>query len=92
MITPQQTNYKPELGTKKVRVIFSISGAQRSSVKAKINGQVYKCEWDNGTYSFVFVPSKTDTLLSVKVIDGGILGQFNIQVEQGIKKNANFDI
>lgn len=92
VITPQQTNYKPELGTKKVRVIFSISGAQRSSVKAKINGQVYKCEWDNGTYSFVFVPSKTDTLLSVKVIDGGILGQFNIQVEQGIKKNANFDI
>ena len=49
-------------------------------------------EWADGLYSFTFVPSKADGKLTVKIADGGILGQFDIEIEQGIKKNTNFDI
>ena len=92
IIKPQETKYKPELGTKQIRVKFTISGNKRNNVSARIKGIVTKCEWDNGSYSFVFVPDKNDTTLTVKIFDGGLLGEFEIQVEQGIKKNDKFDI
>ena len=92
IIKPIETAYKPELGTKQISVRFTISGNKRDSVFARIKGTVTKCEWDSGIYSFVFVPDKSDTTLTVKISDGGILGEFEIQVEQGIKKNDKFDI
>lgn len=91
-IKPKSTQYKPKLGTKQVKVEFSISGKKRDSVSAKIKGNLYKCEWSNGTYSFTFVPSKEDSVLTVKIVDDGILGEFNIEIEQGIKMNKGFDI
>ena len=92
IIKPQEIKYKPELGTKQIRVKFTINGSKRDNISARIKGTVTKCEWDNGVYSFVFVPDKNDTTLTVKISDGGILGEFEIQVEQGIKKNDKFDI
>ncbi len=91
-VKPLESVLKPELGTKQVKVLFSISGDKRSNISARVNGNVYKCEPDNGYYSFAFVPSKNDNKLKIKVIDGGILGEFEIEIEQGIKKNTNFDI
>lgn len=91
-VNPIKTQYKPELGTKQVKVIFTIDGIKRDFVTAKVKGSTFKCICENGIYSFTFVPAKDDVQLSVKIIDGGILGQFDIQVEQGIKKNTNFDI
>ena len=92
IVKPVMEKYKPELGTKKVTVFFTISGDKRDNVSAKIKGASYKCEWEDGTYHFTFVPSKADNKLNVKVVDSGILGQFDIVIEQGIKKNTNFDI
>lgn len=91
-IKPKSTKYKPALGTKQVKVEFLISGAKRTSVSARIKGNSYKCEWVDGTYSFTFVPAKDDSKLTVKIADGGILGEFDIEIEQGIKKNKGFDI
>lgn len=91
-VIPKATKYKPELGTKQVKVLFSISGKTRSAVSARIKGVSYKCEWTDGVYSFVFIPTKTDMKLTVKVVDGSILGQFDIEIEQGIKSNSKFDI
>lgn len=93
VVTPNETKYKPELGTKQVKVVFTISGAKRESVAARVKGNLFTCTWKDGVYSFTFRPSKEDTVLNVKIVDSGILGQFDIQIEeQGIKKNANFDI
>ncbi|MCM1235218.1 MAG: BREX-4 system phosphatase PglZ, partial [Ruminococcus flavefaciens] len=92
VVTPATTKYRPELGTKQVKVIFSISGIERKSVMAKIKGDSFKCTWEGGTYSFVFTPLRGDTMLNVKIVDGCILGQFDIQIDHGIKKNTNFDI
>ena len=92
VIKPQETKYKPELGTKQIRVKFTINGNKRDGVSARIKGTVIKCKLDNGVYSFVFVPDKNDTTLTVKISDGVILGEFEIQIEQGIKKNDKFDI
>lgn len=64
----------------------------RDSVSAKIKGGTYKCVRENGVYSFKFTPSKGDADLNVKIVDGGILGQFDIHIEQGIQKNTKFDI
>ena len=91
-VKPKSTKYKPTLGTKQVKVEFFISGKKRNTVSARIKGNSYKCEWVDGTYSFTFVPSKEDDRLTVKIADGGILGQFDIEIEQGIKKNKGFDI
>lgn len=91
-VKPKSTKYKPTLGTKQVKVEFFISGKKRNTVSARIKGNSYKCEWVDGTYSFTFVPSKEDDSLTVKIADGGILGQFDIEIEQGIKKNKGFDI
>ena len=91
-VKPKTTKFKPALGTKQVKVVFSISGNKRQNVSAKVKGNSYKCEWADGLYSFTFVPSKADGILTVKIADGGILGQFDIEIEQGIKKNTNFDI
>lgn len=91
-VKPKTTKFKPALGTKQVKVVFSISGKKRQNVSARIKGNSYKCEWADGLYSFTFVPSKADGKLTVKIADGGILGQFDIEIEQGIKKNTNFDI
>ena len=91
-VKPKSTKYKPALGTKQVKVEFFISGAKRTSVTARIKGNAYKCEWVDGTYSFTFVPAKEDSKLTVKIADGGIVGEFDIEIEQGIKKNKGFDI
>ena len=91
-VKPKTTKFKPALGTKQVKVVFSISGKKRQNVSARIKGNSYKCEWADGLYSFTFVPSKADGKLTVRIADGGILGQFDIEIEQGIKKNTNFDI
>lgn len=92
VVTPKFTKYKPEFGTKQVKVAFTISGDKRDSVFAKVKGNAYKCIWENGVYSFKFTPSKGDVDLNVKIVDSGILGQFNINIEQGIQKNTKFDI
>ena len=92
VITPVKTKYKPEIGTRRVKVLFKISGPKRTTVTAKIKGHSFKCKWDNGKYSFEFIPMKDDTKLTVKLIDGEILGEFDIEIEQGIKKNEKFDI
>lgn len=92
VVKPKRTKYKPELGTKQVRVMFTISGPKRESVTARVKGNPFNCTWKDDVYSFTFRPSKEDTALNVRIVDGGILGQFDIQIEQGIKKNANFDI
>lgn len=92
IVTPKSTKYKPEFGTKQVRVAFTIGGDKRDSVSAKVNGNTYKCVWENGVYSFKFTPSKGEADLNVKIVDGGILGQFDIHIEQGIQKNTKFDI
>lgn len=92
IVRPQKTKYKPELGTKQIKVLFTISGERRDSVCARINGITAKCSYENGVYSFIYIPSKTDGVVIVKVVDNGILGQFEIEIEQGIKKNVNFDI
>lgn len=91
-VKPLKYVFKPELGTKQVKVLFSISGEKRSNIFARVKGNTYKCEWAKGFYNFTFVPPKNDSKLKVKVIDGGILGEFEIEIEQGIKKNANFNI
>ena len=91
-VKPKSTKYKPTLGTKQVKVEFSISGMKRDNVTARIKGNTYKCELVDETYSFMFVPSKDDGKLTVKIADGGILGQFDIEIEQGIKKNKGFEI
>lgn len=92
VITPLSTKYKPELGTKQVKVSFTISGAKYDSVFVKVKGSTFKCVLEDNKYFFKFAPSKEDDKLTVKVIDGGILGQFDIYIEQGIKKNTKFDI
>lgn len=91
-VEPKQTSYKPELGTKQVRILFRISGEHRKNVVARVNGTTYPCNYKDGYYSFSFIPSKADSKVPVKIFDNGILGQFEIQIEQGIKKNTNFDI
>lgn len=91
-VKPKNTKYKPTLGTKQVKVEFFISGKKRDAVSARIKGNAYKCEWADGIYSFTFAPSKEDDSLTVKIADGGILGQFDIEIEQGIKQNKGFDI
>ena len=58
----------------------------------RVKGKSIKCKWDEGMYSFEFVPAKQDTLLAIKVVDSEILGQFDIQIEHGIKQNDAFDI
>ena len=92
VVTPQKTKYKPQIGTKRVKVIFSVSGGMRDNLTVRVKGKSIKCKWDEGMYSFEFVPAKQDTLLAIKVVDSEILGQFDIQIEHGIKQNDAFDI
>ena len=91
-ISPVKTKIKPQLGTKQVAVKFTMSGKQRENVSARVKGNTYKCECNDGVYSFTFLPSKSDSKLVIKIVDDGIVGQFEIEIEQGIKKNTNFDI
>ena len=91
-ITPKTTKIKPELATKLVRVQFSIGGEKRKTVHVNVRGQKINCDFENGYYNFAFRAENNDSKLIVKVVDGGILGQFEIEIEQGIKKNAKFDI
>lgn len=91
-VKPIATKYKPELGTKQVKVRFTLSGRKRSNVFARVKGKTYNCTMNDNVYSFIFIPSKTDNRIDVKILDNGILGQFEIEIEQGIKKNKNFDI
>lgn len=92
ILTPQCTKLKPELGTNKVTVAFTISGKKRYEVTAKINGSEYKCNWNDGIYNFSFEPSNNANKLIVKVIDDRVIGEFVIEIEHGIKKNSSFNI
>lgn len=92
IITPQETKYRPQIGTKRVKVLFSVNGEIRDNLTVRVKGKSIKCRWDEGMYSFEFVPTQHDTMLTIKVVDSEILGQFDIQIEHGIKKNAAFDI
>ena len=91
-LKPLATKVKPKVGSRMVRISFTISGKTRESVFARVNGASYRCEFIDGVYTFGFVPAKTDSSVMVKVVDGGLLGQFSIEIEQGLKKNNNFDI
>lgn len=92
VVTLKSAKHKPDLVTRQVKVAFTISGEKRDSVSAKVKGKSYKCMWENGIYSFKFTPLKEDTDLNVNIVDGGILGQFDIHIEQGIQQNTKFDI
>ena len=59
---------------------------------AKIHGINYLCKHSKGCYEFDYTPSKSDQVVNVKIIDGEILGEFDIQIKTGIKNNAKFDI
>lgn len=91
-IKPKALKYKPELVTKLVRVQFSIGGEKRDNVYVTVRGERIQCEYQDGYYHFVFTAERSDNKLLIKVVDGGIIGQFEIEVEQGIKRNMNFDI
>lgn len=91
-ITPKATKYKPELVTKLVRVQFAISGEKREKVYATVRGQKIPCEYQDGRYEFAFTAESSDNKLLIKIVDGSIIGQFEIEIEQGIKKNLKFDI
>lgn len=91
-ITPKTTKYKPELVTKLVRVQFAISGEKREKVYATVRGQKIPCEYQDGRYEFAFTAESSDNKLLIKIVDGSIIGQFEIEIEQGIKKNLKFDI
>ena len=92
VIKPEKEKYKPELGTKLIRVGFTISGSVRKMVSVSIKGQKVSCEYTDGWYRFVYKVNPNETRLTIKVLDGGIIGDFNIEIEQGIQGNAKFDI
>ena len=92
VIKPEKEKYKPELGTKLIRVGFTISGSVRKMVSVSIKGQKISCEYADGWYRFVYKVNPNETRLTIKVLDGGIIGDFNIEIEQGIQGNAKFDI
>ena len=50
------------------------------------------CKYSNGCYEFDYTPSKSDRIVNVKIMDGGILGEFDIEIKMGIKNNTKFDI
>ena len=91
-IVPKFTQYKPDPETQRITVVFTISGKQRNTVYAKIHGINYLCKHSKGCYEFDYTPSKSDQVVNVKIIDGEILGEFDIQIKTGIKNNAKFDI
>ena len=91
-VLPVKKRYRPELGTKLIKVLFTISGEERSHLFARVSGNTYECEKGIDGYSFSFAPAKDDRKLNVKIVDHGVLGQFDIEIEQGIGKNTNFDI
>lgn len=92
-VNPVETIYKPDIVSKKIVVRFTISGPKRKNVEARVNGSVYKCKYNSdGEYTFEYTPARNDSSLIIKIVEGGILGQFSIKVEQGIKKNTKFDI
>lgn len=92
VIKPEKEKYKPELGTKLIRVGFSISGEVRKTVSVSIKGKKISCEYADGWYRFVYKVNPNETRLTIRVLDGGIIGDFDIEVEQGIQGNAKFDI
>jgi len=92
VIKPEKEKYKPELGTKLIRVGFTISGNLRKMVSVSIKGQKISCEYADGWYRFVYKVNPNETRLTIKVLDGGIIGDFDIEIEQGIQGNAKFDI
>ena len=91
-VEPKFLKCKPEIGTKLVNVSFTISGKQRNGVFARVKGRTYRCEYNQGMYSFAFASSNADTKLTVTIMDNGVIGTIDVEVEQGIKKNSNFDI
>ena len=94
VVTPLVSNYKVDL-KRTIEVRFLISGVKRKNVEARVNGNSYKCSInEDGEYSFEYRPARGESTLVVRVVDKGILGQFNIIVDtdQGIKKNTKFDI
>lgn len=92
VVNPVIQKYKPELGTKQIKVRFTVSGKKRDNVYVNIKGTRISCEFENEEYNFFYIPAKEESSVTVTVIDGGVLGKFNIEIEQGIKKNVKFDI
>ena len=93
IVRPVKTKYNREFGTNQVTVLFTVSGGPRSPVSARVKNKTFKCVYDNGVYHFTFTPSKEDEKLTIKILDYGILGQFEIEIEpMGIKENKSFDI
>ena len=91
-IVPKSTHYKPNPKTQKINVAFTISGKERKILYAKIHNISYLCKYSNGCYDFDYTPSKSDRIVNVKIMDGGILGEFDIEIKLGIKNNTKFDI
>ena len=83
---------RPEIGTNLITVRFEISGKIRSNVIARIKGKKAQCICDGNEYTFQHCLSETESKLAVQIIDGVILGTFEVDIIQSIKQNEKFDI
>lgn len=92
VVKPEKDKYKPEIGTKLVRIGFSISGKYRENVFVTIKGKKEACNYLDGLYRFTYKVNPNENKLVVKVLESGIIGEFTIEIEQGIQGNAKFDI
>lgn len=92
VITHNNVPYRPDAKTQCITVSFAISGNQRQNVLASIKGQKIECKYDGSSYVFDYKPCDNDQKLIVKVLDGVIIGQFEIEIIKGITQNKKFDI
>lgn len=90
--TPASGRIRPEPGSKQVTVAFTVSGEIRGAVTARVQGQTYRCGFSGGVYSFSFTPAKTGGKIQVRIADDSPLGEFSVEIEQGIRQNSDFDI
>lgn len=91
-IVPDASKIKPELGTKQIKVKFSISGPELKDVFVNIQGKRIECFYSDEKYAFAYKPEANEEKFTVKVWHGEIIGQFEIEVEKAISKNKKFDI
>ena len=92
VVLPKSTHYKLNPKNHKINIAFTISGNEIKKVYAKIRNISYPCKYINGCYEFDYTPLKFDRVVNVKIMSGVILGEFDIEIEMGIKNNAKFDI
>lgn len=86
------TSTRPEIGTNLITVHFEMSGKIRNNVIARIKGNKVQCVYDGNKYTFQYLLSETELKLAVQIIDGVILGTFEVDIIQSIKQNDKFDI